>query len=105
MHFSSFFPFLWKLVIDRVRNAIFGPEQDTAVRKDDILFIHYRYRGSEYLVSLPYKEKIFAISSFVTASLYGEEVTQQPGVPYTSSLPFIFSQEYDADIDTDLLLV
>lgn len=105
MHLSAFFPFLGKLILNRVKEAIFGTEQDNAVRKGDILFIHYRYRGSEYLVSLPYKEEIFAISSFVTASLYDEEVTQQPGVPYIRSLPFVFTQDYDADIDTDLLLV
>lgn len=94
----------WKLFLDCVINILFRPPPDTAVRKDNVLFIRYRYGGNEYIVTLPFKEEIYPLAPFVEASLEGIDVTQQAGVPYCRNIPYEFEVDEDMEIDTDVLL-
>ena len=100
----SFLHSIWKYFLDFVINILFRPPPDTAVRGDDILYIRYRYGGNEYLLTVPFKESIYPLSIFVTASLGELDVTQQAGVPYCRSIPYVFTCDEDVEIDTELLL-
>lgn len=97
MRVSTTIFFVWKLVLDYVIDLFTTITPDTAVRKDDVLYIRYRYVGRDYIVTLPFREDIVPLSHFVTAKLFDDDVTQQPGVPYTSTLPFIFQSDDEVD--------
>lgn len=95
----------WKFILDVVINILFRPPPDTAVRKDNVLFIRYRYGGNEYIVTLPFREEIYHLAPFVEATLDGIDVSQQPGVPYCRKIPYEFEIDEDLEIDHDILLV
>lgn len=99
------FQYYWKLFLNCVISILFRPPLDTAARKDDVLFIRYRYGGNEYLVTLPFKEEIYPLAPFVEATLDGVDVTQQAGIPYCRIIPYQFEVDEDIEIDTDVLLV
>ena len=59
---------------------------DTAKVIGDYLVVSYRYKGVSYRVTLPYSEEIVGDNCMVTAELFGNDVTQDPHVPYIRSL-------------------